>query len=77
MRYSYSTYATDPDRDQVKYTFDWRDGTTANTGPVNSGTRSSASHAWSKAGTHQVNVMATESKGASSGWSAIRNVAIS
>ena len=77
MRYGYSTYATDPDRDQVKYTFDWGDGTTANTGPVNSGTRSIASHAWSKAGTYQVNVMATESKGASSGWSAIRNVAIS
>ncbi len=65
----YSTYATDPNGDQVKYTFDWGDGLTADTGLVNSGTRSSASHAWIAAGTYKVKAMATDSKGASSGWS--------
>jgi hypothetical protein len=45
--YSYSTSATDPNGDQVKYTFDWGDGTVqSQTGLVNSGTTASASHAW-------------------------------
>jgi hypothetical protein len=77
MLYSYSLYATDPDRDQVKYTLDWGDGTTSVTGIVNSGTRASVSHKWSEAGTYQVKAMATDSKGASSGWSAILGVKIS
>jgi hypothetical protein len=75
--YSYSATATDPNGDQVKYTFDWGDGTTTDTGLVNSDTRLSASHAWTEAGTYQVKAMATDSKGASSGWSAIQSVAIS
>ena len=44
--YSYSTSTTDPDGDQVKYTFDWGDGTTSVTNFVNSGTIASASHTW-------------------------------
>ena len=38
ISYSYSTSATNPDGDQVKYTFDWGDDTTSETGFVNSGT---------------------------------------
>jgi PKD domain/Papain family cysteine protease len=68
--YAYVTSATDPDGDRVKYTFDWGDGTTqSQTGFVNSGLRSGASHSWSTAGTYQVKAMANDSKGATSGWS--------
>jgi hypothetical protein len=66
--YNYSTSATDPDGDQVKYTFDWGDGT-SDTGLVNSGTNTSLAHSWSTAGTYQVKTMAMDSKGAPSGWS--------
>jgi hypothetical protein len=67
--YSYSASATDPDGDQVKYTFDWGDATTSVTGLVNSGTAASTSHSWSTGGNYYVNAMATDSKGATSGWS--------
>ena len=67
--YSYSTSAADPDKDQVEYTFNWGDGTTSTTGLANSGMTTSASHAWRRAGTYLVKAMATDSKGATSGWS--------
>ena len=74
--YSYSTSATDPDGNQVKYTFDWGDGTTSVTSLVNSGTSSNASHTWSAAGTYLVKAMATDSIGATSGWSNTLSVTI-
>jgi hypothetical protein len=74
--YSYSTSATDPDGDQAKYTFDWGDGQQTATGLVNSGTSASASHAWTAAGTYLVKAMATDSKGAGSGWSSSLSVVI-
>lgn len=67
--YSYSTRATDPNGDQVKYTFNWGDGTTSTTTLVNSGMTASASHRWSTARTYQIKAMAKDSKGATSGWS--------
>ena len=74
--YSYSTSATDPDGDQVKYTFDWGDGSTSETGYVSSGTTASKSHSWSSPGTYYVKAKATDSNGASSGWSSSRAVTI-
>jgi hypothetical protein len=74
--YSYSTSATDPDGDQVKYTFDWGDETTSVTNLVNSDETGSASHSWNVAGTYQVKSRATDSKGASSGWSNALSVSI-
>ena len=74
--YSYSTSATDPDGDQVKYNFDWGDGTTSETGFVNSGTPASKSHSWSSPGPYYVKAKATDSHGASSGWSNSRSVII-
>ena len=76
VSYIYSTSATDPDGDQVKYTFDWGDGSTDTTNLVDSGTAASASHAWSNPGTYQIKAKATDSKGASSGWSEGANVGI-
>ncbi|MDD4447348.1 MAG: PKD domain-containing protein [Methanothrix sp.] len=74
--YSYSTSAKDPDKDNVKYTFDWGDGTKSETGLVKSGTKSSAMHAWSTAGTYLVKAMATDSKGATSGYSSSLTVTV-
>jgi hypothetical protein len=67
--YRYTTSATDPDGDTLKYTFDWGDGVTSVTRSVRSGTIASSFHTWGKAGAYQIKVMATDSKGASSVWS--------
>ncbi|MBO3804013.1 MAG: PKD domain-containing protein, partial [Candidatus Brockarchaeota archaeon] len=67
--YSFATSATDPDGNQLKYTFDWGDGTTSTTGFLASGSTASASHSWSEAGNYDVKVKATDSEGAESGWS--------
>jgi pimeloyl-ACP methyl ester carboxylesterase len=77
VSYIYSTSATDPNGDQVKYTFDWGDGSTDTTNLVDSGTTASASHAWSNPGTYQIKAKATDGKGASSGWSLSLAVEIS
>ena len=69
IAHSYFTLAKDTDNDQVKYIFDWGDGTISTTGLVNSGASVSASHKWSRATTFQVKAKATDSQGAYSGWS--------
>ena len=73
MSYSYSTKATDPDGDQVKYTFDWGDGTTSTTSLVSSGTTASASHIWTLApGTRttvNIRAMTIDEHGLTSAWS--------
>jgi len=76
IAHSYFTLAKDTDNDQVKYTFDWGDGTISETDLVSSGSVESASHMWSKAGTYQVRGNATDSKGASSVLSKPLNVTI-
>ena len=67
--YSYSTSAADPSGYQIYYTFDWGDGSNSTTGLFDSGATASAAHIWNSSGVYQVRAMATNSKGASSGWS--------
>jgi len=74
--YSYTTFASDPDGDDVFYTFDWGDANTSHTTLVNSGTKVQMLHTWSLAGTYPVRVMATDGNGAESPWSAIKTVKI-
>jgi fibronectin type 3 domain-containing protein len=76
VSYPYSTSATDPDGDQVKYTFDWGDSTTSETGYVNSGISAGQSHSWAAKGTYLVRARATDVKGATSPWSPSLTVAI-
>jgi YD repeat-containing protein len=66
---SYSTSAADPSGYQISYTFNWGDGSNSTTGLYDSGAIASAAHIWSSSGDYQVRAMATNSKGASSGWS--------
>jgi hypothetical protein len=75
--YRYTTSATDPDGDTLKYIFDWGDGKTSVTRSVKSSASASSSHTWGKAGTYRIRVMATDSKGATSIWSSRLVVTIS
>jgi len=75
--YSYSTSATDPDSDNVRYEFDWNDGTYTDTGYYPSGVSGSASHSWSATGTFNVKVRAQDSPGAYGPWSNALAVTIS
>ncbi|HUI40023.1 MAG TPA: PKD domain-containing protein [Methanothrix sp.] len=75
--YTYTSFTTDPNGDNVKYTFDWGDGTRSETGYTTSGKSVRLSHAWSIAGTYRIMVMATDTDGAVSSGSAPLTVRIS
>lgn len=66
---SYSTSSTDPDEDQLKFTFDCGDGTTTTTDMVDSGTSVEMCHCWSEEGDYLVKAKAIDSKDVSSEWS--------
>jgi hypothetical protein len=76
VSYTYSTSTTDPDGHQVKYCFDWGDGTSSWTDFVNSGSNASASHSWLSPGIYYIEVKAQDAYGAESGWSEVFAVAI-
>ena len=68
--YDYSTSTTDPEGKQVRYEFDWGDGSTpTTTGWKDSGVTATASHSWSSAGTYQVKVRAQDEYYEYSDWS--------
>lgn len=69
--YGYITSARDPDGDQVKYVFDWGDGTTSWTGLdfVKSGQEMKVFHKWTDPGTFRIKVAAMDNKGSISSWS--------
>jgi len=76
--YSYSTSGTDPDSDQVKYCFDWGDGSPYSwTSWVGSGSAGSASHSWSTSGSFQVKAKSQDEHGLESGWSSALTVTVS
>ena len=67
--YVFSTFATDPDGDNVKIIIDWGDGSRSESGYVPSGTSVSLSHSWSSPGTYHIRAKAVDTHGAESGWS--------
>lgn len=75
--YTYTSFAGDPNGGQVKYTFDWGDKTRSETAYKGSGKSVRVSHVWSSAGTYRIRVMATDTDGAVSPWSAYLTVRIS
>ncbi len=74
--YMYRTATTDPNGDRVSYTFYWSDGSTTSTGLMASGATAYVSHQWARAGTYALYVRATDTGGASSGWSTRLDVTI-
>ena len=73
---SYAASSKDADGDQIFFTFDWGDGATTKTLPSASST-GRANHIWKDKGTYEVKAMATDSRGASSGWSEPLSVSVS
>jgi len=73
---SYTATSKDPDGDQLFFTFDWGDGATSKT-LLSASSKGSANHIWKAKGTYQAKTMATDSRGASSGWSEPFSVSIS
>ncbi|UCB59030.1 MAG: PKD domain-containing protein, partial [Thermoplasmatales archaeon] len=67
--YSYSTDATDPDDNMVKYYFDWGDETGIWSELVNSGQSVSVEHIWNSSGLYQVKAKAQDEYGLVSEWS--------
>jgi hypothetical protein len=73
----YSTSATDPEGDQVRYWINWNDGTADTvTGLVNSGVTSHLHHTWATAGVYHISAMAEDSRGSQSGWSSSFTVTV-
>ncbi len=66
----------DDQGDQVKFIFDWGDGTTSKSDFVDSGVNVSLSHNWSSEGVYSVRVRAEDTHGESSDWSEALEVAI-
>lgn len=74
----YCVSATDPDGQNVKYTFDWNDNSgLQETGFGGSGWTGCLSHRWFSAGTYNVRAFTTDSTGLTSGWSLSKTVVIS
>jgi len=70
---TYWANGTDPDGDQIQYRFDWNaSGSHSYSGwmsLVNSGTKLSKNHTWTKAGAYVVKVQSRDEHGATSVWS--------
>jgi len=76
---SFSTSATDPDDDTVKYGWDWDGDDTVDewSGFLSSGSIDSRSHSWSSFGTYDVKVKAEDENGGQSAFSTSKTVVIS
>ena len=76
--YTFYTSTTDPDGDNVCFTFDWDDGSNRTTGYYPSGYPwANASHTWSSAGTYNISVRAQDIHGMwSESWSETTEVTI-
>ena len=69
--YTYSTSTTDPNENDVRYHFDWGDGSTNTTGWYASGSTASASHSWTSTGVFNVRVWAKDEHDEWSGYSSL------
>ncbi len=77
VSYNYSTSATDPDGNNVKYTFEWDDGSPqTTTGWLVSGVTGTLAHVFATHGTFHVKAFTTDTYGATSGWSSTLTVVI-
>lgn len=75
--YNYSTTSTDSDGDQIKYKFDWGDGTQSDWSDfIDSGIQISLSHSWSSSGTYNVKAQSKDENNAESSWSELLSVTI-
>ena len=72
ISYSYTTKATDPDGDQIRYTFDWGDGTASTTCLIRPDSTIRVYHKWtvsSGSKTFDIRVRSMDEHGMTSSWS--------
>ncbi len=70
QEYTYSTFSTDPEEDQIYYLFDWGDNTNSGwLGPFDSGIPCNAVHSWPKKGMYNIMVKAKDIDEIESEWS--------
>jgi hypothetical protein len=74
--YEFSASSTDSQGHNIRYTFDWGDGTQNVTGWYSSGATAYASHSWSSTGPFNVKVKAECENGAWSIWSSPHTIEI-
>ena len=78
VEYGYVVSTTDSDGDQIRYRFDWGDGTLSDWSElVDSGVTASLYHSWMDIDTYQVRAIAQDEHGLNSSWSALLNVTVS
>lgn len=69
VEYTYITYTTDPNDDQIYYNWNWGDGNLSDwIGPYNSGGEISVLHSWGE-GSYSISVKARDVYGEESPWS--------
>ena len=74
---TFSAVTTDSDNDEVRYLFDWGDGSDSGwLGLYDSGDTCTSGHFWVESGTYEVKVKAKDEKGAESSFSSILSVYI-
>ncbi len=67
---TYRTFTTDPNGDQIRYIYDWADGSFDTTTFYVSGDTTTADHAWADTGSYAIKVLAEDDKGnLSADWS--------
>ena len=70
VEYTYSSFTTDPQGDQIYYLFDWGDGTDSGwIGPYNSGEEVNTTNIWTQKNTFNVKVKAKDINDFESEWS--------
>lgn len=69
VTYTYETFTDDTDGDQIRYYFDWGDGSLSLTDPIQAGEMISESHSWTEKGNYSIRVKAIDELGAQSPWS--------
>ena len=78
VEYTYMTTTFDRDGDQIRYQFDWGDGTCSSwTDFASSNISVSMSHIWNVISDHHVRVLAQDINGINSSWSTVTNVVVS
>lgn len=70
VEYSYTTYASDPDGDQIYYQWEWGDGNLSEwMGPYPSNSPVEASYSWNTQGIYAIKVKAKDSANSEGNWS--------
>ena len=75
--YIFSSYAEDPDNDNIFYKWDWGDGNMSDwIGPFKSGEACNQSNIWQNQGIYQIRVKAKDATNAESQWSDFLEVSL-